>query len=164
MYLKKKDPDITHWFALDADDLIHDNFISCLSEYGDSDAIILENGYFYFKTTGIINEENEFSAYCGSSSVISDKYFELPEVIEPRSFKSIPFGGISHVHMRQKMLERGASVVVPEERIIMYVRDNGENISNDAYCNTFYKKFKKFIKMLIRFRFFKKDMKAHFGV
>jgi len=164
MHLKGRFPDISHWFALDADDLIHDEFISCISEYESADAIILENGYFYFKSTGIINKENEFSAYCGSSAIISDKYFYLPEVFGPRSFKTIPFGGISHVHMKQKMLERGANVVVPDERLIMYVRDNGENISNDAYCNAYYKKLKKFIKMLIRFRFLKNDLRAHFGM
>jgi hypothetical protein len=164
MHLKENASAITHWFALDADDLIHDNFVTVLGFYKSADAIILDKGYFYFKNTGIINEENEFSAYCGSSAVISDQYFNLPEVVDEKSYKKIPFGGISHVHMKQRMVNSGVNVSVPDERLIMYVRDNGENISNDAYCNTFYKKLKKRIKMFLKIRFVGMEVKMHFGL
>lgn len=164
MQIKENDPSVTHWFSLDADDLIHDNFVSILSSYERAGAIILDKGYFLFKSTGIINKEDEFSAYCGSSSVISDRYFDLPGTIDEKSYRRTPFGNISHVHMKQRMLEDGVKVLVPDERLIMYVRDNGENISNDAYCNTFYKKFKKCIKMIVKYRFVRKDVKAHFGL
>jgi hypothetical protein len=164
MHLKENIPFTSHWFALDADDLIHDKFVTFLSAYNNVGAIILEKGYFYFKNTGIINEENEFSAYCGSSAIISDRYFNLPDVVDEKSYRKTPFGRISHVHMKQRMLNDGVSVSVPDERLIMYVRDNGENISNDAYCNTFYKKLKKFIKMFLKLRFVGRDVRAHFGL
>jgi hypothetical protein len=164
MHLRTKHPSVTHWFALDADDLIRNDFIEVLKKHERFDAIILENGYFYFKNTGIVNKENEFSSYCGSSSLVSDKIFDLPSLVDEKSYRSTPFGNISHVHMRQRLSDGGKSISVPEERIIMYVRDNGENISNEAYCNTNFQKFKKMIKMIVRYRFMGKDVRASFGL
>jgi len=164
MYLKESSPSITHWFALDADDLIHDNFITILNGYKKYRAIILDNGYFYFKNTGIINKSKEFSAYCGSSAIISDQYFNIPDVVDKKSYRMTPFGAISHVHMKNRMLNEGRSVAVPDEYLIMYVRGNGENISSDAYCDTIYKKFKRYIKMLLRIRFVGREVKVHFGI
>ncbi|MTI79111.1 MAG: hypothetical protein FH754_17660 [Marinobacter sp.] len=164
MYLRNQHPLITHWFALDADDLIRNNFVKTLEKYEESDAIILDKGYFFFKSTGIINKENEFSAYCGSSSVVSDEVFSLPEGVDEKSFRSTPFGNISHVHMKQRLTDDGWSISVPNERLIMYVRDNGENISNDAYCNTPYKKLKKNVKSILRYSPISRDIKASFGL
>lgn len=164
MHLRNQHPSITHWFALDADDLIRNNFVKALEKYEESDAIILDYGYIFFKNTGIINKENEFSAYCGSSSIVSDKVFSLPDRVDEKSFRYTPFGNISHMNMKERLTSDGFSISIPEERIIMYVRDNGENISNDGYCNTVYKKCKKVIKSLIRYEFVSKDLKASFGL
>ena len=46
----------------------------------------------------------------------------------------------------------------------MYVRDNGENISNAAYCNTAYKKLKKAIKMLIKAKRVDPEERKSFGI
>lgn len=164
MHLRDQNPSITHWFALDADDLIRNDFVRALENYEKSNVIILDNGYFYFKNSGIINEENEFSAYCGSSAVISDRVFSLPDTVDERSYRSTPFGSISHVHMKQRLEADGWSISIPDERIIMYVRDNGENISNDAYCNTPYKKIKKIVKSIVRYKSVTREVKVSFGL
>lgn len=164
MWLKSEHPDITHWFSLDADDLIRKDFVKVIEEHGQSDVIILEHGFFYFKNTGIVNKEDEFSAYCGSSSVISDHVFDLPTKVDSLSYRTTPFGNISHVHMRKRMIEQKWKVSVPKQRVIMYVRDNGENISNNAYCNTPFKKFKKFVKMFLRYSFIGGLEKKAFGI
>lgn len=165
IFLAKEFPDITHWFALDADDLVRNDFVDVIAKYQNYDAVILERGFSYFKSTGVINIENEFSAYCGSSSIMSNRLMlPIPKVIDEKGFRSIPFGGISHVHMKQKLIDRGFSVAIPEDRVIMYVRDNGENISNDAYCNTWLKKTKKSVKMLIKAKRVDKRVKEAFGV
>lgn len=163
-YLKNLHPDITHWFSLDADDLVSNKFVETLQNYENADAIILDHGFFYFKNTGVINKENEFSAYCGSSAVISDSLIKLPEVVDENSHRSIPFGNISHVHMKDSLQRSGHKVLVANERVIMYVRDNGENISNAAYCDTLYKKIKKFIKMILRYRYVSRASKRSFGL
>lgn len=163
-YLKEKYKDITHWFSLDADDLISDRFIVDLQKYNFADGVILDYGYTYFKRTGIINKENEFSAYCGSSALISDKLIKLPKIIEKNSHRSIPFGNFSHVNMRSRLVESGYNIVVADERIVMYVRDNGENISNAAYTDTIYKKIKKFTKMILRYQYVNTAIRRSFGL
>lgn len=162
--LKQRYPDITHWFALDADDLVHNRFVEILQMYGEKDGIILDKGYFLYKNTGIINVEDEFSAYCGSSAVLSDKFMSFSENVDAKDFRSIPFGSISHVHMRETLLNSGHSVGLPQERLVMYVRDNGENISNVAYYNTPYKIVKKNIKMLLRAKKLSPDIRSSFGI
>ncbi|WP_417518008.1 hypothetical protein [Marinobacter sp.] len=162
--LKKHHSGITHWFALDADDLIHKNFVKVLQKYGPKENIVLDKGYFYYKSTGLINKEDSFSSYCGSSSVLSDYFFDIPSEEKVVDFRSIPFGSVSHVHMRDYVIREGHSVKIPAERLIMYVRDNGENISSGVYCNTAYKKFKKYIKVLFKYKFFGKSLKADFGI
>ena len=164
IYLKSKYPDITHWFALDADDLLHDEFIEELQKYEEKPAIILNHGYVLFKSTGIVNVEDEFSAYCGSSAVLADSLFELPSRVFEDSFKKIPFGAISHVTMKEALAKQGGEIVVPNQRLVMYVRDNGENISNDAYYDTLIKRLKKGIKMLLKARNLDSETKAHFGL
>lgn len=164
IFLRKSATDITHWFALDADDLIRKNFVSSLQEYRSADAIILEYGFFYFKNAGILNKENNFSAYCGSSAVVADSLVRIPDEIDGDSFRCIPFGSISHVNMGKTLKSQGYNVKTCTDRIVMYVRDNGENISNAAYCDTPYKKIKKYIKMLLRIRFFSKKMRESFGL
>lgn len=162
--LKKKHSEITHWFALDADDVIHKDFVKVLQKYDPADNVVLDNGYFYYKSTGIINMEDEFSAYCGSSSVLSDDLFKISSEVNSVNFRSIPFGAVSHVHMRKYLIGKGFKVFVPKDRLIMYVRENGENISNAAYCNTVYGKFKRFAKMILRYKFLSKELKSNFGI
>lgn len=165
MILSKNYLDITHWFALDADDLISCDFVDVLSKYHDRDAIVLDKGYIYYKNKGVINIENEFSAYCGSSTVLSHRLVKsIPRSIDENNIKATPFGEISHVHMRKKLIEKGYSVAVPDERIVMYVLDNGENISNEAYCSTWFKKSKKLIKMFLKAKKIDKKVKKSFGI
>lgn len=162
--LKEKHPDISYWFALDADDLIHQNFVGILKKYSSADAIILDRGYFYYKNTGITNLENEFSAYCGSSAILSNELFQLPEVITENSFRLIPFGQFSHVHMKDRLSEKGCIIAVPEERIVIYVRNNGENISNSLSIKTPYRLLKWYVKMFVRAKKLDRSVKLNFGL
>ena len=163
---KNSSPAISHWFALDADDLLSNVFVETLPLYEGSDAIVLDNGYFLFNSTGIINEENSFSAYCGSSAILSNALMSLPDkVTSIDSYKkAMPYGSISHVFMKDKLTEVGLKVVIPEKRIIMYVRDNGENISKEAYGTRLFQKFKKYVKMLLKFKFRSAKIKEEFGL
>ena len=164
IYLSSQCPEISHWFALDADDLIRRDFVEVLKSYGEFDSAILNNGYFYFKNTGIVNRESEFSAYCGSSAIIPDRFFSLSSEIKKDSFRKMPFGQVSHVHMEKYLIEKGGRFIVPNENIVMYVRDNGENISNAAYCNTWYRKFKKIVKAILRYQFSSAEIKRQFSI
>lgn len=163
--LGKSNTGITHWFALDADDLIHREFVESLQPYAVFDAIIMDRGYTYFKNSGFLNYEDEFSAYCGSSAVLSDKLFKnQSDVVFGENFRTIPFGAISHVSMKSKLVEQGHSIAIPEKRLVTYVRDNGDNTSSKAYCGTFLKRLKQKFKMRMKTKPLTKSIKSDFGI
>lgn len=161
--LAARDPDITHWFALDADDLVHKDFVKTLLEAGNQQGYIIENGYFYFSKWNIFNATNEFYYYCGSSAVISDELCQIPDHLTPDSYREIPFGAISHVHMKQHFDQNQLSYHIPEKKLLTYVRANGDNIS-DGYLDTRYKKFRAFASMLVKFSYLSSQEKRNFGL
>lgn len=146
--LKIRRPGINYWYALDADDLIRDDFVETLQAHDGADAIIMDQGYSFYANTRIHNHENDLSRYCGSTAVLSDRLCQIDPSISTLNYRSLPFGNISHVHMRDELAKQGYTVEVPEQRLVMYVRDHGENISNLAYYNTKWLKLKKSIKMI----------------
>lgn len=161
IHLKNANRGITHWFALDADDLLHQDFVKTLSNIEKADAYLIENGYFYFEHSRVFNKTDEFYIYCGSSAVISDKYFNLPAKVEEENFRYMPFGNISHVHMKQYFIDNKIDFKVPDKRLLVYVRENGDNIS-DGYVDSFVKKLKLKLGMHARRRFLSKKEKASF--
>jgi hypothetical protein len=163
MNLKKRDDEITHWFALDADDLMHESFVSTLTQTPEFEGFLIKNGYFYFQQSGIFNKTNEFFIYCGSSAVISDKYFNLPKEINNKSFRAIPFGDVSHVHMDRYFESMNISYISPEAPLMMYVRGHGDNIS-DGYLDTFYVRLKQMVRMMVYMRILTSKTKRAFGL
>lgn len=164
MFLNSLNVGITHWYALDADDLINKNFVKTLIGYGSRDAFVLDYGYHFFKSTGIINKDNEFSLYCGSSTIISTRFLNLPQEFSSADVKKFIFGGVSHVHMKKYLVSNGVDVCTPDERLVMYVRDNGENISNAAYCNTLFLRLKKHLRMILKFSWNSRKIKDSFSI
>ena len=151
--------DISHWFALDADDLLHSSFVHTISQLEDSDAIVIDNGYFYFENRNIVNKAEDFSLYCGSSCIIKAGLTLIPKHIDHQAYKQVFYGAVPHMNVKEYFLSKKLSYVVPEERLIMYVRDNGENISNFYFAN-WYPRVKKWIKLHIKaLRFSRKQFK-----
>ncbi len=161
--LHKNHPDIDYWFPLDADDLVRNDFVEHLQRYSRYDAIIMEKGYFYFKRHAIFNTTDEFSAYCGSSAALSSSILNLGNITSYKNFRSIFYGDISHVHMREFLEEKGYTVAIPKERLNVYVRENGENISHNVYTNTI-QNIKQGVKKLMYARCVSPELKGRFGL
>ncbi len=121
---------VTHWYVLDADDLIHPKFVSIIKQHADADAVIIDRGYSYYENADIIHEENEFSSYCGSCTIIPDRHIKLPDSVSLDNFRETWFGAISHNTMRSTLLRRGMDVSIPKERLAMYIRNHGANLSD----------------------------------
>jgi len=163
IHQKEVDPDVTHWFAMDADDLIHKDFIDTLLQTPDKDAYLIEKGYFYFKNSNVFNHTDEFFTYCGSSAVVASKFFDLPDTIDETSFKKVPFGVVSHVSYKKYFQDQNMDFHIPQKRLVMYVRESGANIS-DFYINDIYKTVKQKIGMLVRMKFIDANEKAAFAI
>jgi len=148
-YLLQNQPDITHLFPLDADDLLHEDFIKTLIELSMPNYII-ENGYFYYLSSNLVNKTSSFSTYCGSSAILSCQLLE-DEIKKSRHFL---FKHIGHVYMRTYLHDTGIPFHIPQKKLVMYVRDNGENISRLVRRSVFLKlkiNIKKWIKSLTVF-------------
>jgi hypothetical protein len=163
MTLKQRDEEITHWFALDADDLIRDTFVSSLIQRPECEGFLIKHGYFYFQQKGIFNKTNKFYIYCGSSAVIADKFFNLPSKIKGESFRSIPFGDVSHVHMDIYFDSMNIAYNTPKTPLLMYVRDHGDNIS-DGYITSIFMRVKQLIGLILRTRILSSQTKRSFGL
>lgn len=123
-HLLKKHPQTTHVFPLDADDLLHEDFVKLLAEYNES-SYIIENGYFYYSASNVINRTSSFSSFCGSSAILSRQLIDS----EIENNNRFIFKHIGHVHMKDYLRSQHISFHVPKKKLVMYVRDNGENIS-----------------------------------
>jgi glycosyltransferase involved in cell wall biosynthesis len=160
MYLENKD--ITHWFALDADDLLHATFVQVLSEINDPDAIVIDNGYFYFENREIVNEGNDFSLVCGSSCIIKAHVSSIPKLLDNKAYREIFYGKVPHMNVKDYFVSNNLSFIVPEERLVMYVRDHGDNISN-YYFTDWLPRVKKWIKLHMKALQFTKKEYQSFG-
>lgn len=133
--LNNLNDDITHWFALDGDDLMRCDFVEVLSQYKDYDAVIIDNGYQLDSNRSMVTKCDSFSQWCGSSSVIARKIFEIPKSIEIPYCYDVPFRKFSHVAMLECLRESGFSVAVAKERLMIYVVNHNGNLSDGAYYN-----------------------------
>lgn len=162
--LKRRHPCIDYWYVLDADDLIRNDFVQRMQEYDGVDAIILDSGYSFYANRQIYNREDKLSQYCGSTVVLSERLCKVSTSVSALDYRSVPFGNISHVYMRDELINMNYSVAIPDERLVMYVRDHGENISNLAYYNTRWRKLKKSIKARVNSFRISSDLNKRFGM
>ena len=121
---------ISQWFALDADDLIHPMFTTVVKRYTNADAVIIDRGYSYYENHGVVHRENEFSAYCGSCTVLPSKYVELPDRVTEDNFRATLFGSVPHNKMASTLRSKGFHTAFPKERLVMYMRNHGGNLSD----------------------------------
>jgi hypothetical protein len=150
---------------MDADDLLHSSFVYDVLKMTDSeadDAIILERGYFYYEKYDVFNKTKVFSQFCGSSCILGKKLLNIPETLVKENLTSILFNQVAHTDMPGYLLKKGIRYKVPEKKLIIYVRDNGENISVGKNKLTY--KIKRFIKMKIRTTYLSKKEKEVFGL
>lgn len=155
---------ITHWFALDADDVLCSDFVKNIeSLVSDADCVVLKSGYFYYENFGLFNYTAEFDQYCGSSLVISNLYTDIPKKIDDKSFKQTVFGKYSHVHAERELSALGLRIAYPKLPIITYVRENRENIS-EYYTSGIIRKAKIYLKALIKMKYLSSDARKRLNI
>ncbi|MCG7638522.1 MULTISPECIES: hypothetical protein [unclassified Alteromonas] len=152
---------VDYWYQIDADDLIHCDFINTITELKVSAAII-ENGYILFKKSGKIIPTNEMSQYCGSTSILADHLIELPNHIDLQSIKCIPWASVAHKNMKDFLQERH-----PEDYemlspyLLCYVLASGDNIS-DSWRKSLYQRISHYFKPYVKGKKIPKDLALQF--
>ncbi|MEQ3660122.1 MAG: hypothetical protein ABNH21_14325 [Glaciecola sp.] len=143
------DKNVTHWFALDADDLLHKEFVATIERFPEHKAFVIDRGYFYFENNGILNEVDNLSLVCGSTCVINCALSSIPTKITDTSYRETFYGKIPHMEVKNHLAENHISYHIPKERLVVYIRDHGENIS-DYYFTNWIPRIKKWVKQRLK--------------
>lgn len=142
----------THFMALDADDILHKDFVQTLKHHKGYNAFLIENGYMYFKNSNILIPNTELSAWCGSTCVIEKNILGADFITNKENSKSF-FHKTSHCDYSKILLSNNYKCKVLQEKLLIYVQDNGENISRedstDGKLKILLKSVKKKIKLYI---------------
>jgi hypothetical protein len=119
---------ISHWFALDADDLIHREFVKTILGRNPRYGAIIERGYILNLREGLIFPNRRLHASCGSTSILADSV--LPE--ELNAMCQLPWCRYSHIHIREYFEEElGVRCDILRERLVCYITNHGDNSSVD---------------------------------
>ncbi|TPV62107.1 hypothetical protein FJ444_02230 [Aestuariibacter sp. GS-14] len=117
----------THIFSLDADDLIHQDFTQIIKNNAHAQAVLLKRGYLNFQQYNVINHTDNFDVFCGSCCVMNASSVYLQRDNKEYTI----FEWYSHPNYEQSFKMLGINYFIPEEYIVMYMREHGENISAD---------------------------------
>lgn len=120
----------SHWFALDADDLIAKDFVEVSLAYEIKHGAILSRGYQYNINANTVQLRNNFHTYCGSSSILADCH------VSPYKddTSKIPWFSYSHMNIEQFFLrEVHNPCTILKEPIVCYVKH--EDNSSRHHCN-----------------------------
>ena len=114
---------ITHWFFLDADDLLHEEFIATLSRMIPFDLAVVRHGHAYYPTQQRYRHINRIDQICGSTVILSDRWWSDPASPEGRRY-----GVIDHRHTREYAALRGVPLHDYPGRGVAYVLGHGDNL------------------------------------
>lgn len=165
--LKETNPRINYWFPLDADDLLHRDFIKTLKKLNPQDqidAFILNKGYIYYESSATFVPENNFSLYCGSSAIIADRKLVTPQEITNTSYQDFLFGQVPHTMMLEFLQKNSFKISVPDDRIIVYCKDHGENISDETRPKSILYAIKRKLKIVTRKIYFIERIQKNFSI
>ena len=154
---------VDFWYQIDADDLLHSEFVNTVTKLNVSAALI-DNGYILFKNSEKIIKTNEMSQYCGSTSILADHLINLPAVIDLQSIKRVPWASVAHKNMKSYLQEKHAGDYdILSPYLLCYVLSSGDNIS-DSWRNSFYQRICHFFKPYVKGKKIPKDLALKFSL
>lgn len=143
------DLNVSHYMALDADDILHRNFVKVLQEYKEYNAFLIDNGYMYFKDSDILIPNKELSAWCGSTCVIDSSLLGDDFITGEENSTSF-FQQTSHCDYKTTLFNEKYKSKILQENLLIYVQGNGENISREDSTDNPTIKYLKKIKQKIK--------------
>ena len=114
---------ITHWFHLDADDLVHEHFVATVSRMEPFDLAVVRSGYAYYPTLNRYRLLDGIDRFCGSTAITSDRWW-----IAPGTPAGHFFGGIDHRRLNEFATLRGVSPQTYPGRGVAYTMGHGDNL------------------------------------
>jgi hypothetical protein len=114
---------ITHWFWLDADDLLHRHFVATVARMMPFDLAVVRKGYAYYPSRRRSLRLDRLDRFCGSTVLTSDRWWIDPSEPEGRGY-----GGVNHRLVDAYAALRGVPVHDYPGRGVAYVLGHGDNL------------------------------------
>jgi len=114
---------ITHWLQLDADDLLHEHFVTTVSRMVPFDIAVVRSGYAYYPSFQRSMCLDRIDHFCGSTVLTSDRLW-----IDPASPEGRRYTGIDHQTVDAYAALRGVAVHDYPGRGVAYVLGHGDNL------------------------------------
>ena len=161
-HLKKQG--VTDWFVLDADDLVHKDFVRTLTCLPRQSGWLIRSGYLWYQDLQRWMPSDQMLNLCGSTVVISSSMFEVPSTSCDEELGKIPWGRMSHSDMESFLLPHlaGADPNFPL-RAVAYTLSHGDNCS-DEFRDSMMARAKLWIKKRLRTRKLNQEFCEIFGI
>ena len=114
---------VSHWFQLDADDLVNENFVATVSRMSPFDIALVRNGYAYYPSLHRSRCLDRIDRFCGSTVLTSDRFW-----IDPSAPDGRRYGNIAHTRVDDYAVPRGVPVHDYPGRGVAYVLGHGDNL------------------------------------
>jgi hypothetical protein len=150
---------VTDWYVLDADDLVHRDFVRTLNSLPHQAGWLCRTGYLWYKDLQRWMPCDKMLNLCGSTAVISAALFSVPSTDRDDGLVQIPWCRMSHSNIEAFLTPHlaGADPTFPFPAIA-YTLSHGDNCS-DEFRATFYARLKVWIKK----KFFTRSLEAYFA-
>ncbi len=125
---------ISHWYALDADDLLCENFVETLAADGCKNGAVLDGGYLVYPHIRRYIACSELSQYCGSTSVLTA---EQVRITQDATTSHCAWFRYPHTKMHSYFQdELDISYTRVFDPIVGYVLGHGDNCSDGYRTST----------------------------
>ncbi len=143
---------IDYWYYLDADDLLHREFVERLFSMDLQSGAVLYEGYLWYSRIQRIIPYANMPIICGSTVILRAGDFEIPNSLDLDELNKVPYCRYEHMRLPQFFVEEcNGKFVNIMDRLLAYSVGHGDN-SSDGYRDTILKRIKAWAKPYIRGR------------
>lgn len=128
--IKSRNKKVNYWYPVDADDLLHKELVSTVNQSKQVAGFSIQNGFKYYAMNNRIILEKEMHAWCGSTGIVADEHINCPTTISHESIRSLVFCRYTHMGLTDFFeKELKLPFIIPEQPLLAYSIDHGENLS-----------------------------------
>ncbi|HEX8546941.1 MAG TPA: glycosyltransferase family A protein [Cytophagaceae bacterium] len=155
--------DIEYFMVLDADDLVHKDFVKYIMDTKDPNGYIVHLGYQYYTDLEKVVDRNDIDKICGSSTVLHESLVPIPSKITDESMTIIPWCFLCHSHMETHYSETKRLLHEIPFPSVLYKLGHGQNAS-DEFREGLLDYIKLKAKLLIKGKKATVEIKSSFGI
>lgn len=159
-----QDENIDYWFTLDADDLVHKEFVKTISAIDTTTGMLINDGYLIYLPHKRYTRCHNMVQLCGSTSVLCSQRFVVPSSLDEAAIKAVPWCRFAHMNMATYFeAESQSDFVIVTDPLVGYVLGHGDNCS-DGYRVGMAARVKSLIRPWLLAKHMSAKMRSQFGM